>query len=413
MPPPKSFQTSKPHNVKVTNVTASTDWRTPSHGRHHIFLFDGTWNDETGINPANFTWDQERQMWVSRADPTQAFAPVVTNVVKTHLSLAPDGPTQLTHYFRGVGNDDEFDRANTLAEGAFAHFEPSIRNAAYVEFLKNYHVGDQISILGFSRGAASARLFARDLAARGFREKLMIESRYTSVRNSGELRHEIWATWPRGKPRIAGKDLPIAFLGAWDTVATTVRAKAADWTLPDNVARAVHCVALDETRVLYRPTLFNYPVKRAADVKEVWFPGAHSDVGGGYFCDALGRVTLDFMWRCWNHAASALELPELNWRPQIATNFTTTAGLPWLRHSQVKTEAGLLVEPRECVALHRTKPRVHPSVERFIQQGGLQFCDERGEHFPPLCVITSPPVYQPVGYPGAEAVELYDSTAWD
>ena len=31
------------------------NWQADSGGRHHIFLFDGTWNDDTGVNPADFT----------------------------------------------------------------------------------------------------------------------------------------------------------------------------------------------------------------------------------------------------------------------------------------------------------------------------------------------------------------------
>src|SRR5688572_6488081 len=124
--PPKSPPDARPHDLKVSVIKPSPDWDAASRKRHHIFLFDGTWNDRTGINPQDFTWDDSRQVWVSRADPTQFHPPVVTNVVKTHLALAADGPTQLTHYFRGVGNDDDHDAVNVLSEGATARYEPFI-----------------------------------------------------------------------------------------------------------------------------------------------------------------------------------------------------------------------------------------------------------------------------------------------
>jgi uncharacterized protein (DUF2235 family) len=412
MPPPKQTASAKPADLRVSVVPCNPDWKNASNGRHHIFLFDGTWNDETGINPSDFTWDNARHLWVSRADPAKAFAPIVTNVAKTHAALAPDGPGQVTHYFRGVGNDDDYDRANTIAEGAFARYEPFIRAAAYCEFLRNYRDGDQVSILGFSRGAATARLFARDLATLGFLDSLMIESRYAHVANTGELRQEIWTTWPRKSKRlVAGKDIPIAFLGAWDTVATNMSADDEDWEVPASVNRAVHCLALDETRVLFKPTLLSYAAGRAEAMKEVWFAGVHSDVGGGYFCDALGRLALDFMWRNWNNALVREGLAELAWQPSLAATLTDITGLPWLRHSEVRADQKFLVAPRACAPLAGGKPRVHRSVERFVQEGGLQFCTEDNASFPPRCQIASA-VYAPVAYPGAGAVELYDSTAW-
>ena len=165
--PPNRTVPSKPRDVVRSTVACAADWQVDSGGRHHVFLFDGTWNDETGPNPADFSWDPTRQLWVSRTDPTRAFPPIITNVAKTMHALAADGPGQLTHYFRGVGNDDENDALNRLVEGGVVGEETFIRRNAYLAFLQHYRRGDRISILGFSRGAASARLFARDLRQRG------------------------------------------------------------------------------------------------------------------------------------------------------------------------------------------------------------------------------------------------------
>jgi hypothetical protein len=412
MPPPNQLTSAKPSDLRVSVVKCNPDWKQSSNNRHHIFLFDGTWNDETGINPADFTWDNARHLWVSRADPTQAFPPVVTNVVKTHVALAPDSDTQVTHYFRGVGNDDDFDAVNKFTEGAFSRYEPFTRALAYCQFLRDYRDGDQVSILGFSRGAATARLFARDLATFGLLDSLMIESRFVTVRNTGDLRQEIWTTWPKkSKQLVPGKDIPIAFLGVWDTVATNMSVDYDDaWDVPDSVNRAVHCLALDETRVLYKPTLLSYAAACADNMKEVWFAGAHSDVGGGYFYDALGRLTLDFMWRNWDNALIREGLPALRWRPQVASTFTNTAGLTWLRHSEVGKDRKFMVAPRECMTTTGARPRVHISVENFLQHPELQLCTE-GDAFPPQCKLLDN-VYTPLAYPGADAVELYDSTSW-
>jgi hypothetical protein len=145
-------------------------------------------------------------------------------------------------------------------------------------------------------------------------------------------------------------------------------------------------------------------------MKEVWFAGVHSDIGGGYFCDALGRLTLDFMWQNWSNALLREGLPALSWQPQIASTLTNTAGLPWLRHNEVDEDTRFLVAPRACATASGARPRVHVSVEKFVQQGGLQFCREDNA-FPPHCAVSNP-VYHPQAYPGATAVELYDSNSW-
>lgn len=410
MPPRHRSIATKPRDVTRSTVTCAKDWRTLSGNRHHIFLFDGTWNDETGPNPVDFFWDQARRLWVNRSDVSRAYPPIITNVAKTMHALAADGDGQLTHYFRGVGNDDENDALNKLVEGGAAQEEKFIRRNAYVAFLQNYRLGDRISILGFSRGAASARLFARDLRERGLLNSVLVESRRRRARNSGESWNEIWSLFThKSKCLLTGDKLDIAFIGVWDTVAASLRVKPAELEPDEGVGHVVHCVALDEERNLYAPALLQR-AGVAANVKEVWFPGCHSDVGGGYFHDALGRVTLDFMWRNWDAAVSAQQLPALNWRADAVARFTDTSQTTWLRHSEGGLTAKFGRSPRPCGASAGGRPRVHPSVEKFVQDGGLFFCEE-GEGFPPECVISGS-VYSPPAYPGAAAVELYDRTDW-
>ncbi|MBK8858057.1 MAG: DUF2235 domain-containing protein [Opitutaceae bacterium] len=407
--PPNRTVPSKPRDVTRSTVTCAADWNSPSGGRHHVFLFDGTWNDETGPNPADFFWDQERKLWVSRTDPARAYAPIITNVAKTMHALAADGPGQLTHYFRGVGNDDENDVINKITEGATAAEEKSIRSNAYLAFLQHYRRGDRISILGFSRGAASARLFARDLRKRGLQDSVMVESRRQRVRNSGDSRLEVWGLYThKSRTLLAGDRLDLAFIGVWDTVATSLGVKPAELEPDAAVGHVVHCVALDEERKLYAPSLLQDSLRPNA--KEVWFPGCHSDVGGGYFHDALGRLTLDFMWRNWIAALAARQAAPLAWRPDAVTRFTSTEKLAWLRHSEGGLTAKLGLSARPCGASAGGRPRVHPAVEKFVQEGGLFFAEEGGG-FPPASRISNS-VYTPPAYPGAAGVELYDRTDW-
>ncbi|HEY5718464.1 MAG TPA: DUF2235 domain-containing protein, partial [Motiliproteus sp.] len=61
-------------------------------------------------------------------------------------------------------------------------------------------------------------------------------------------------------------------------------------TLPSHVLRALHLVSLDDKRRAFQPTLMN----QEGRVTEIWFPGAHSDVGGGYNFDGLSDGSLRF-----------------------------------------------------------------------------------------------------------------------
>ena len=65
--------------------------------------------------------------------------------------------------------------------------------------------------------------------------------------------------------------------------------------LHERVQRAVHVVAIDEDRVAFTPTLIDADADDAKRVTEIWFPGVHGDVGGGYWNDGLSDLTLVFM----------------------------------------------------------------------------------------------------------------------
>jgi len=94
----------------------------------------------------------------------------------------------------------------------------------------------------------------------------------------------------------------VRFLGLWDVVASfglPGNAFNIGWTLslPPNVQRCAHAMALDERRG-------NFPLERvrkpdrSADprrVEEVWFRGVHSDVGGGNGNTGLSDFALRWM----------------------------------------------------------------------------------------------------------------------
>src|SRR5262249_32979078 len=112
-------------------------------------------------------------------------------------------------------------------------------------------------------------------------------------------------------PRQTG--VKIRFIGVYDTVGAlgvplSVAMKVNepiigfhDTTLGDTAENAVQALAVDEKPGPYSPTLWTRPDNAAAlagqRVLQVWFPGVHSDIGGGYKDKGIGDITWDFMMR--------------------------------------------------------------------------------------------------------------------
>jgi hypothetical protein len=103
-----------------------------------------------------------------------------------------------------------------------------------------------------------------------------------------------------GFRRAFGRRCGVHFMGLWDTV------KSVGWiynplkfpfTMRNRIIMTIrHAVAIDERRCFYRQNLWGeaYPHQ---DVKEVWFAGAHGDVGGSYPPkeSGLSQITLEWM----------------------------------------------------------------------------------------------------------------------
>jgi hypothetical protein len=93
-------------------------------------------------------------------------------------------------------------------------------------------------------------------------------------------------------------DVPIAMLGLWDTVT----AFGVPWLKIDpfaklkidsEIRKVFHLVAIDERRLAFDVTLANHD---GGNVNEIWFAGAHTNVGGGFDGhNRLSDITLRFM----------------------------------------------------------------------------------------------------------------------
>ncbi|GAB7353947.1 hypothetical protein MBLNU459_g4549t2 [Dothideomycetes sp. NU459] len=108
-------------------------------------------------------------------------------------------------------------------------------------------------------------------------------------------------------------DVPIQAIGVWDTVGSlgvpvvpwlqTIfhlpsylhEYKWTDTGLSNNVVNAFQALGLDEHRLPFSPAVWENEGHYKTNLKQVWFPGAHSNVGGSYDDTATADITLAWM----------------------------------------------------------------------------------------------------------------------
>ncbi len=198
----------------------------------------------------------------------------ITNVLKLHLLLGGDlvggsrFDDQISFYHPGVGTYGG--KVRRIFNAAFAPDQLDVGRiirAGVADLQRAYEPGDRVFVLGFSRGAAIARRFACVLPDlfEGDSPRIRFLLAFDTVASIG-------------KPNLDDSEKPVS-----DVVFE-------DGTVSKTLDEALHLVSLDDSRKAFLPTLMNAEER----VTEVWFPGVHSDVGGGYRDDGLSDLTLQF-----------------------------------------------------------------------------------------------------------------------
>ena len=214
--------------------------------------------------------------------------------------MARAGVKQVVFYDWGVGTYYEKVRGGTAGLGMMKNIQDGYRF-----IVQNYDPGDQLFLFGFSRGAYTIRGLAG-----------MVNNCGVLRRKNAHLIPDAFAFYkkrsaPPGSPQATAwrkrycydsKRGAVDFVGVWDTVGalgvpTRVLAFVEesdlffDPVLGSNVLVARHAVSIDEKRADFEPTLWG--PKEGADLKQVWFAGVHSDVGGGYKPTREGKLLSD------------------------------------------------------------------------------------------------------------------------
>src|SRR5260370_367333 len=170
--------------------------------------------------------------------------------------------------------------------------------------MNEFNPGDQIFIFGFSRGAYTARALCGLLKVGGWLtggNEELIRYALRLYKSNDPCKFEIAAGF---KSTFSVPCKPY-FLGLWDTLSSVgwildpIHTKGGHLpytaTLPD-VPVIRHAVSIDERRAFFRQNLVHEPAAANQNVKQVWFAGVHSDVGGSYAEAESGLSKIALRW---------------------------------------------------------------------------------------------------------------------
>ena len=231
-----------------------------------------------------------------------------TNVSRlANLLSRSSAPPQLVKYQPGVGTAGLLDRIRGGLMGV--GLDQNIREC-YQWLVSNYQAGDKIYLFGYSRGAFTVRSLAGMVGRLGIAVP-------PSNGQLDQLVERLYRKGYRDKENVANlatfhqDSRCIQFIGVWDTVGALGipndklwlewlerrgRYRFHDVALGAGVAWARHAVAVDERRGSFAPMLWDEQrLNLGQNVKQLWFPGGHGDVGGGHRERGLADGALKWM----------------------------------------------------------------------------------------------------------------------
>lgn len=326
IPPPRA----EPPPLSATNGPMPGTAARPIQGpkKRLIITCDGTWLDaDSGVMDGKV------------APPSN-----VSRMGWAIKETSRDGIPQVVNYQAGVGTVGG--RLSKIAGGATGIGVKENIREAYTYIAANWSPGDEIFLMGFSRGAFTARSVGGLIGQLGLLTRKGLphfgeifedfehrsDERYTPaladvpINNKGPFNdryvHEL------ERLGMTRRGVPIKAICVWDTVGSlgipripvletfqNRSKKLKEYQFDDTrihpcVENAFQALGLDEHRAPFSPAVWEKQADNTVtNLKQVWFPGVHSNVGGGYDDQEIANITLSWMM-------SRLE-PFLDFRPDF------------------------------------------------------------------------------------------------
>lgn len=254
------------------------------------------------------------------------FAEDNTNVVKLYYVLNQNQAKQVTFYHPGLGTTEPAGALTTFSRNftkllgkTFGYGLSNDIRDSYVFLMETYEQGDKLFLFGFSRGAYTVRAVCSLLHMYGLIRKgneplvpyairmmMGIDRAEKGDIKQQEARKRYFELAHGFRETMSQCNCKPWFVGVWDTVSSV------GWIenplrLPyvsDNpdIEIARHAISIDEHRAFFRTNLWRPGTDSTRphgprDLKQVWFPGVHCDVGGGYpeRDSGLAKTALEWM----------------------------------------------------------------------------------------------------------------------
>ncbi len=215
-----------------------------------------------------------------------------SNVIKLYKTLISSS-SQIIFYHPGVGTMGARNALSPIGKWwtriiglAFGYGVSENIADAYQFLMRTFVPGDAVYVFGFSRGAYTARALCGMLHIIG----LLTEDNEALIPYAIRMvkRKRIDFGIAADFKKTFSRECKPHFVGVWDTVSSlgwvynAVHFPFTKLTNNPDFFIVRHAVSIDERRAFFRQNLFGEPHDSTQDLREVWFAGVHSDVGGSY-----------------------------------------------------------------------------------------------------------------------------------
>lgn len=226
-----------------------------------------------------------------------------TNVLRLSRAITPvseDGIAQQIFYDWGVGSYSDKVLGSIAGKGLHKNIMDDYR---YI--VQNYSPGDELYFFGFSRGSYTIRCLCGLINNCGIIKRPdanLIQKAFNHYKKSSPAYAPKGAESVKFRNEHSHVSKEIKFVGVWDTVGAMGipisflglfddKDEFYDTKIGSNIRIARHALAIDEHRKDFEATIWS--AGENIDIKQVWFAGAHTDVGGSYKPDKDGTVLSD------------------------------------------------------------------------------------------------------------------------
>lgn len=230
-----------------------------------------------------------------------------TNIYKLFNMIEDRTSQQISFYDPGLGTGWRKLSGNVGGAGISKNILE-----CYTFIFENFEAGDQIYLFGFSRGAATVRSLTSFIHYFGIipksRPELIkqaykiykIENEPKRKRKADEFVSKHHTMWTRIKflgcyDTVAALGLPIKPLSVLMNKIPGVQHKFQNFKLNETVENAYQALAIDDERKTFHPILWDPEALPYQTIKQVWFCGMHTDVGGGYDEQELSDIPFSWM----------------------------------------------------------------------------------------------------------------------